>query len=145
MTAIPEVYDYLYSRWKLMAGDAGLTADQILDGPAAQYAGSEGVAVGATATDTTADIDYPSAALDGSEAEVTPFPNLIWSGSGDTTFRARRDRVKAIFAVIRADLARDRTLGGLVSDSWITGGSFDQSQVSGALVTFEFRIQYQRF
>lgn len=147
MTATPEVYDALVTSWQLIATDAGLEAGQILDGPATDYVGSEGVAVGATATDTTAEFLYPPSDLGGdSDSEQTTMPCLIWSGSGDTTFKARRDRVKAIYAVLRLDLARDRTIRGTVATAWITGGALDQVQTGrGALVTCEFRIEFRRF
>ena len=146
MTATPDVYDNRVARWKLISGQAGLTEDQILDGPSADYAGTEGVAVGATARDTTAEFTYPSATLDGQSAEESSIPALIWSGWGETTFTSRRARVKAIYEVLRADLAADRTMGGLVDDSWITGGIYTQDQTGrGALVMQEIHIQFRRF
>jgi hypothetical protein len=147
VTATPDVYDALVASWKLIVVNMGLTEDQILDGPAVDYAGTEGVAVGATATDTTAEFLYPPSDLAGEgDAEQTTVPSLIWSGSGDTTFKPQRDRVKAIFAALRGDLARDRTIRGTVATAWITGGVVDQAQTGrGALVTCEFRIEFRRF
>lgn len=154
MTQIPAVYPALVARWKLAAASMDLAQSQILDGPAVTYAGTEGVAVGATADDTTAEFDFPPGALDG-DAERTVIPCLAWAGWGDTTFGTLRDRVNLILTTIRADLAADRTIGGTVSTAWITGGNFRQDHVVetvdgtpqyfGALVMCEFRIQFDRF
>lgn len=156
MTAIGDVLDYLSDRFPVVVTQAGLRADQVLDGPAANYAGSEGVAVGATATDTTGEFNYPPGSVSGEAGEESFIPCLVWAGWGETTFRGLRARVKAVAAVLSAEIARDRSLGNLVHDTWVTGGIYEQTQTTrvmddgqviytGALVTQEIRIQFRRF
>lgn len=149
---VPDVYDALVASWTTIRDQLGLDGSQIFDGPAVSYAGSEGIAVGATATDTTAEFELGAGALD-SDAEHTTIPCLAWAGHGDTTFTTIRGRVKAMLAVVRTDLARDNhPIYGVVSSAWITGGTFIQDQTRdergiyrGALVTCEFRIEYDIF
>lgn len=142
---LPDIYDYVVTGFKSVATSAGLTADQIADGPQVEYVGSDGVAVGATVDDTRGTFELPRLNLKSQQGENGLFPNLIWAGSGDVSFTARRTRVKAIFAVIATWVTQNRTLGGLVDTSWVEGGEMDQLQTGrGALVTCEFRVAYTR-
>lgn len=142
MTGIPAVYDALVARWRLL--QTGLAASQVLDGPPTSFVGTKGIAVGTTATDTTGQFAYTPSDLSADESEMTSFPNLIWAGSGGGPFRPHRDEVEAILSVIRADIASDRRLGGVVSTCRVVGGVLDQQQTgSGPLVVCEFRIQYR--
>lgn len=144
MSAVPEVLDALVTAWRNAQDLAGLRPDQVYDGPSVSYVGTEGVAVGASREDNAVEFTYPAAGL-GSAADRFTITCLAWSGSGDPTMKPRRARVDAILDALEQRLAEDRTLGGVVSQAWITGGSLVQEQNRGALVTAEFRVSVTRF
>lgn len=125
---------------------AGTSPIGVLDGPAVEYVGSAGVAVGATREDVIADWAVRPADLAGDSRLTLPITCLAWSGSGSTAFGPHRTVVAAVLAAIEAELATDRDLGGVVSTAWITGGTWMQEQTgAGALVTCEFRVSTTQF
>lgn len=144
MTAIPEVLDALVSMWRSAHDLAGLRDDQIYDGPSVNYIGTEGVAVGASVDENSIEFSFPPSGLESTEERFT-VACLVWSGSGDTAVKPRRDRVAEILGALELYLAQDRTLGGVVSEAWIVGGSMAQEQNRGALVTAEIQIQITIF
>jgi hypothetical protein len=145
MTAIPEVLDALTAIWRT-AQPAGLRTDQVHDGPATEYAGTEGVGVGASIQDNGVEWTEPAADVGGGSAQRITVTCLVWSGSGDTTFKARRDRVDAILDALEQTVAADRSLGGAVSTAWLTSGALVQEQTGrGALVRAEVRLTVTRF
>lgn len=148
MSVIPEVLDALVAAWGAAAQTgnlAGLRRDQVYDGPPVTQAGTEGVAVGASVEDNAVEFTAPPSAMDGTTQDQFTITCLAWSGSGDTTFKPRRDQVDAVLDALELALSADRTLGGVVSTAWITSGNWTQTQASGALVTCEFRVDFTRF
>lgn len=144
MTAIPEVLDALVAVWRNTQDLADLRPDQVYDGPPVTYIGTEGVSVGASRKDDSVEFTYPPSALDSTGDRFT-ISCMAWSGSGDVDMKPRRDRVDAILDALERNLAVDRSLGGVVDQAWIVGGSITQEQDRGALVIAEFRIQARRF
>lgn len=137
MSAIPAVLDALVAVLRVAPGLAG---GSVFDGPQVDYAGTVGVAVGATREDLSTEFVMSSAGP-GSTAEQVTVSCLAWSGSGDTVFKPHRDRTGQILDAVESALTADRSLGGVVSTAWITGGSLTQEQTGrGALVTLEFRV-----
>lgn len=125
---------------------AGLASVAVYDGPSTSYVGSVGVAVGATREEVAAEWTTRPGDLAGDSRLTLPIVCLIWSGSGSTVFNPHRSTVAAVLAAIDAELAADRSLGGVVSTAWITGGTWAQEQTgSGALVTCEFRVTTTQF
>lgn len=145
MTAIPEVLDALVAAWRNAQDLAGLRPNQVYDGPSVSYVGTEGVAVGTSREDNAVDFTWPGADLAGGSADRFTIPCLAWSGSGDVAMSPRRARVDLILDALEQHLAQDRTLRGVVSNAWITGGSLTQEINGGALVTVEFRVSVTRF
>lgn len=140
MTAIPAVLDAL-----VLAVSAALPGVQVFDGPAADYAGTEGVSVGASTEDVAVEFEFPAAGLvtSGERDTVTC---MVWSGSGGTVFKPHRDRCNELLAAVVAAVDRDPTLGGVVSDSGASGGMFSQQQTGrGALVVAELRVTVTQF
>jgi hypothetical protein len=125
---------------------ANSSSINVLDGPAVNYVGTAGVAVGATREDVAVDWSTRPGDLAGDSRQTLPITCLAWSGSGSTSFAPHRTTVAAILTAIEAELAADRDLGGVVSTAWITGGTWMQEQTgSGALVTCEFRVTTTQF
>jgi hypothetical protein len=118
----------------------------VLDGPAVDYVGTAGVAIGATREDIAAEWSNAPGDLAGGSRLTMPITCLAWSGSGSTPFAPHRATVVAVLNAIEAELAADRSLAGAVSAAWITSGTWTQEQTgAGALVTCEFRVTCQRF
>ena len=150
MSVIPFVLDAIVDALQGSADLAAVlgpgAADRVLDGPAvADLSSPDGVAVGASRQDESIAFQWPAADLVGI-AQHFNINCLAWSGTGSTTFTVCRARVDRILEAVSAALAEDRTLGGLVSQAWITNGLVTQEQTGrGALVVVEFQITVDRF
>lgn len=143
MTAIPAVLDALVAAFRAAPG---VSADSVFDGPETAAVRIEGIAVGMSVEDRAVEFTWSYADPGGGDREHGVVSCVAWSGSGDTSFQPHRDRVAELLSAAAAGLAVDRTLGGAVSTAWITGGAFTQEQTgSGALVTAEFRVEFDRF
>lgn len=141
MLAFPALCDALTASF-----GAALGADRAFDGPPARFAGSSGLAIGATREDVSSEFQAPPSGLDGASGEDVTVTCLAWSGDGSTEFKRHRDAVRDILAAAEARLAVDRTLGGAVDTAYLTGGTWLQEQTGeGALVSCEFRISARRF
>jgi hypothetical protein len=140
MTAIPQVLDALVAVFR-----AALPGVQVFDGPAAEYAGTEGVSVGASTEDVAIEFELPSAGL-ASTGEQDTVTCMVWSGSGGTVFKPHRDRCDEMVRAVVTALDTDPTLGGVVSTSGVSGGMFAQQQTGrGALVVAELRVSLTQF
>jgi hypothetical protein len=138
--AIPAATD-AYVRALKASGDLGTTV-VVLDGPSPIDAGMEGVAVGASLQDRAGDFTVPASDMSSDTAQTFTLTCTAWARSGDTTFKAARDRVSQIVSIADNVLAADRTLGGTVSTAWIADGIFEQQlNEAGIVVTIEFRIE----
>jgi hypothetical protein len=140
MTAIPQVLDALVAALRL-----ALPAVDVFDGPQSGAVGGEGIAVGTSREDNSVEFTWPAADLAGGDAEHATIACLVWSGSGDSTYQAARQRVAVLLDAVAAALAANRTLGGAVSSAWITGGVWQQQAVTGVLVTCEFQVEIDTF
>jgi hypothetical protein len=137
----PQVCDALVASLSQVLG-----ADLVFDGPPVRDVGSFGLAIGATREDVSSSFSAEASDLAGGVSEGLTITCLAWSGSGDTVFKAARDRVGDIFSATTARIAADRTLGGAVDMVDIVGGTWMQEQSGeGALVTLEFRIFVQAY
>lgn len=140
MTAIPAVLDALTDLFR-----TSLPGVPVFDGPAADYAGTEGASVGASAEDVAIEFDLPAAGLV-STGERDTVTCMVWSGSGATVFKPHRDRVNEMLRAVIDGLDRDPTLGGVVSTADPSGGMFAQQQTGrGALVVAELRVTVTQF
>jgi hypothetical protein len=140
MTAIPAALDALTAIFRV-----ALPGVPVFDGPAAEYAGTEGASVGASAEDVAIEFDLPAAGLvtTGERDTVTC---MVWSGSGGTVFKPHRDRCDEMVRAVVAALDADPTLGGIVSTAGVSGGMFAQQQTGrGALVVAELRVSLTQF
>ena len=143
MTAIPEVLDALTELWRAspLVQEAGIRPDQILDGPPVTYLYSEGVAIGASREDNSVEFFSSATGLD-TQDERFNVNCITWAGYGDTTFKPLRDKCDSFLAALDNALATDRSLGGVISNAWLTSGAITQEQTgNGALVMVEFTIQ----
>lgn len=139
MTAIPAVLDALVEVFRV-----ALPGVPVFDGPAAEYAGTEGASVGASTEDMAVEFELPDRGL-GSRGERDQVVCLVWSGSGGTVFKPHRDRVDVMLAAVVDGLSRNPTLGGAVSRAVAVGGVFAQQQTGrGALVVAELRVTATR-
>lgn len=118
---------------------AGVT---VLDGPSVNYAGNEGIAIGASREDIAGEYAVNASDMASDGAGTLSLTSTVWVRTGDTTFTAARSRCGQLYSATAAALASDRTIDGAVSTAWIVGGSFDQMQTgNGVLVFVEFRIE----
>jgi hypothetical protein len=140
MTAIPQVLDALVAVLK-----AALPGVSVFDGPAAEYAGTEGASVGASTEDVAVEFDLPAAGLV-STGERDSITCMVWSGSGGTVFKPHRDRCNEMLRAVTQAIEADDTLGGVVSTSGVEGGIFAQQQTGrGVLVVAELRVTTTQF
>jgi hypothetical protein len=137
----PVVSDALVAKLTIALGTS-----LVFDGPPSRYVGSTGVAVGATREDMSSEVNFNAADLGGGLNQELSVHVLAWSGSGDTTFKKHRDNVAALIQIVIDTVAGDRSLGGVVSTSDVTSGTWMQEQTGdGALVTCEITIYVRKF
>jgi hypothetical protein len=139
-TAIPTALDALVAVFKV-----ALPGVAVYDGPSADYAGTEGAAVGASREDDAIEFELPTAGL-GRNGERDVITCILWSGSGSTVFKPHRDRVNEMIGAVIAGLKTNLTLSGAVSTADVTGGVISQEQTGrGVLVIGELRVALTRF
>ena len=135
----PALCDGLVAVLKVWPDLAGVS---VLDGPSTEYAGNEGIAVGASREDIAGEFAVNASDMSSDGSGTHSLTSTVWVRTGDTTFSAARTRCGQLYTAAAAGLASDRTLKGAVSTAWVVGGSFDQMQTgSGVLVFVEFRIE----
>lgn len=69
---------------------------------------------------------------------------LLWSLSGDDTAKPSRDRCDVLIEALRATLLADKTLGGVVTDAFLTDLTWQQVDTSegrGCSVEYTVAIQ----
>lgn len=139
--SFPEVCDALVARLTLALGSS-----TVFDGPPTRFLGGAGVAVGVTRADMASEFNVNPADVAGGLSEELSIHVLVWSGSGNTTFKQHRDIVAANVQGVFDVITQDRTIGGVVDTSDVTSGTWMQDQTGeGALVTCEITIYVRKF
>jgi len=141
ITSFPAVCDALVTAMGQVLG-----TDVVFDGTPVRDVGPSGLAIGTTREDVSSAFSASAADLGGGLSEGLTVTCLAWAGSGDTVFKAARDRVGEIVTATTNRITADPTLGGVVDTADVSGGIWQQEQTGeGALVTCEFRILVQQY
>lgn len=118
----------------------------ILDGPAVQWTGNEGIAVGASFEDNSGAFRPTAGDITRNDGTSFMLTCVAYAGAGVTTFKPSRDRASYLYDGALGALSADRTMRGSVSTAWLSSGIFRQVQTgSGVLVAIEFQVEASHF
>lgn len=138
MSLLPRAIDALVAL-------AGTVGPQVFDGPEVRWPEKEFLAIGLSPDDVTVSATrLPAGPM--TTAESADIIGMIRSWSGGTDVKPHRTRAYALLDALTALIEADRTLGGAVDHSELTGSVYMPALTpSGAVVDVAFVVQVRGF
>lgn len=144
MTAVPAALDALLATLRAATFPAGLadSVPSIYDGAwQIDPAEPDVITVGWVPEGKPGVVLRNTRSAMGQRLQTFDVLGLLWALSGDDTAKPARDRCDVLIEVLRATLLADKTLGGVVTDAFLTDLTWDQvDSVEGRGCSVEYTV-----